>query len=289
MCGAACGNVWAIAHAAADTALAQNTEGSAPSAAGSCTGSVLRCNLSNVAGSLAGAVCAVRARLAYVLLKNATWRHNKVGASRCLAPPSRSPPAMAAAARTERQPRGGAAAPGLWVVPQACAIVLAIHAFSQSASSSSALRITLFFWQVALLVAGPAAWVRWAAFPDLNVFSASSEASSCPFPAAPEGILAVQMLGPLLTFALLAATAALHRLAHASRARPQSADRDAKAPPAPCGWPRLQRLLAFDPAGYRRSAVALYFFTFKLNGSTTSRAAVSTSLTAPPCRSMHLT
>jgi hypothetical protein len=60
---------------------------------------------------------------------------------------------------------------GLLLLAWAC--VLAIHVFSQSASSSSALRITMFFWQVSFLIVGGAAWLRWAAFLDLNFLTAA--------------------------------------------------------------------------------------------------------------------
>jgi hypothetical protein len=38
--------------------------------------------------------------------------------------------------------------------------VLAIHGFAQRSSTSSALRIAMFFWQAALLIVGGATWAR---------------------------------------------------------------------------------------------------------------------------------
>jgi DNA-binding beta-propeller fold protein YncE len=148
---------------------------------------------------------------------------------------------------------------GLLLLAWTC--VFAIHVCSQSVSGSSALRIVMFFWQVALLIAGPAAWVHWAAFLDLNFLALGTGGgggggAECPFPASPHGVLVLQLLGPLLTFALLALSAAAHR-AIALRWPPE-APRTWSGPPAA----RLQQLLRFEAAQYWRSAIALYLFTF---------------------------
>jgi hypothetical protein len=129
-------------------------------------------------------------------------------------------------------------------------VVLVLHFFSQSVSGSSALRITMYMWQVALLVVGRAAWLRWAAFLDLNFFAANG-GSVCPFPVSPVGMLFVLLLGPLLVFVMLGATAALHFLVR----------RDA-AVDEPRGGLMMNRLPPFDVASYARTALSLYFFTF---------------------------
>jgi hypothetical protein len=130
---------------------------------------------------------------------------------------------------------------GLVVLAWAC--VLVIHGFAQRSSTSSALRIAMFYWQVSFLMVGSADWARWAAFLDLNFLGAAGGSGSvCPFPVSPLGALVLQLLGPLLSFALLAATAALHR-----------------------GLDQLQsrvRLPPFERAAYWRTVVTLYFFTF---------------------------
>jgi hypothetical protein len=132
---------------------------------------------------------------------------------------------------------------GLLLLAWAC--VLAIHGFAQRSSTSSALRIAMFFWQVSFLIVGGAAWARWAVFLELNVFTVGSGSGSvCPFPVSPHGSLVLQLLGPLLPFVLLTATATLHR-----------------------GLGRLQpgthtRLPRFELAAYWRTCVTLYFFTF---------------------------
>jgi hypothetical protein len=130
---------------------------------------------------------------------------------------------------------------GLLLLAWAC--VLAVHGFAQRASTSSSLRIAMFFWQVSFLVVGGAAWVRWAAFLDLDFFTAGSGSGSvCPFPVSPHGALALRLLGPLLSYVLLSATAALHR-----------------------GLEQLQtRMLLphFEPAAYWRTTITLYYFTF---------------------------
>jgi hypothetical protein len=101
----------------------------------------------------------------------------------------------------------------------------------------------MFYWQVSFLIVGGPAWARWAAFLDLDFFAAGSGLGSvCPFPLSPHGALVLQLLGPLLSYALLAATAALHR-----------------------GLKQLHtrvRLPRFDPAAYSRTCITLYFFTF---------------------------
>lgn len=52
---------------------------------------------------------------------------------------------------------------------------------------------------------GGAAWVRWAAFLELDFFTAGSGSGSvCPFPVSPDGALALRLLGPLLSYVLLA-------------------------------------------------------------------------------------
>jgi hypothetical protein len=130
---------------------------------------------------------------------------------------------------------------GLLLLAWVC--VLAIHGFAQRASTSSSLRIAMFFWQVSFLIVGGAAWVRWAAFLDLDFFTAGSGSGSvCPFPVSPHGALALRLLGPLLSYVLLAATAALHRRLEQL-------------------WIRV-RLPRFEPAAYWRTAITLYFFTF---------------------------
>ncbi len=130
---------------------------------------------------------------------------------------------------------------GLLVLAWVC--VLVIHGFAQRSSTSSALRIAMFFWQVSFLIVGGAAWARWAAFLELNFFTAGSGFGSvCPFPVSPRGALALRLLGPLLSYALLATTAAVHR-----------------------GLGRLQlgtRVARFESAAYWRTAITLYFFTF---------------------------
>jgi hypothetical protein len=130
---------------------------------------------------------------------------------------------------------------GLLVLAWVC--VLAIHGFSQRSSTSSALRIAMFFWQVSFLIVGGAraAWARWAGFLELNFLTVDSGSGSvCPFPVSPHGALVLRLLGPLLSYALLAATAAVYRaLGHL--------------------WTRLP---PFEPAAYWRTSITLYFFTF---------------------------
>jgi hypothetical protein len=148
---------------------------------------------------------------------------------------------------------------GLLLLAWAC--TLAIHALSQSDSGSGALRVTMFFWQVAFLVLGSAAWVNWANFLDLNFIASGGAGGSsglCPFPVSPHGMLVLRLLGPLLMFALLAVTAAAHFAVDAWRRRlPEGSAATASAP-----CPRLQLMLDFEAAQYWRSAIALYFFTF---------------------------
>jgi hypothetical protein len=161
-------------------------------------------------------------------------------------------------------------------------VVLVLHVFSQSTSGSSALRIAMFMWQTAFLIVGRAQWVTWAAFLDLNFLVASG--SACPFPAAPGEMLALLLLGPLLTFALLGTTAALHALAtrwqecRAPRERVRErlssagaldrasdADADRASSGSGSGWSGRHQLVSlreFDAAPYARTAIALYFFTF---------------------------
>jgi hypothetical protein len=137
----------------------------------------------------------------------------------------------------------GALVFGLLLLAWVC--VLAIHGFAQRSSTGSALRIAMFFWQVSFLIAGGAAWARWAAFLELNFLTASSGSGVlCPFPVSPQGSLVLQLLGPLLSFALLAATAALHRGLGQARQR------------------ACARLARFEPAAYWRTVITLYFFTF---------------------------
>jgi hypothetical protein len=131
---------------------------------------------------------------------------------------------------------------GLLLLAWAC--VLAIHGFAQRSSTSSALRIAMFFWQVSFLVVGGAAWVRWAAFLNFDFFAAGSGSGSvCPFPVSPHGALVLQLLGPLmLPYAMLMATAGLHR-----------------------GLGQLQRITRlprFEATAYWRTCITLYFFTF---------------------------
>jgi hypothetical protein len=130
---------------------------------------------------------------------------------------------------------------GLLLLAWAC--VLAVHGFAQRSSANSALRIAMFFWQVSFLVVGGAAWARWASFLELNFLTAGSGSGSvCPFPVAPQGMLVLLLLGPLLPFALLAGSAGLHR-----------------------GLQRMPMRLPlppFDAAAYQRTMVTLYFFTF---------------------------
>ncbi len=131
----------------------------------------------------------------------------------------------------------------------ACVCTLGLHVVSQRSSSSSALRITMFFWQVSFLIVGSAAWVRWASFLDLNYFTAGSgSGSACPFPVSPHDMLVLRVLGPLLSFALLGFAASLHR------------GLDVAGLPGrdgPC-----RRMPPFDPVTYWRTAISLYFFTF---------------------------
>jgi hypothetical protein len=162
---------------------------------------------------------------------------------------------------------------GLLLLAWLC--VMVIHGLSQSTSSSSSLRIAMFFWQVALLIVGRAAWARWAAAFDLNLL-AGGATSACPFPISAHGMLVLLLLGPLLTFALLCATAALHRGLQAvllSRERGNLAAAELsvsdKAPEAGTrSWPlsavRKLRLLlmSFEATAYYRTAISLYFFTF---------------------------
>jgi hypothetical protein len=131
---------------------------------------------------------------------------------------------------------------GLLVLAWVC--VLAIHGFAQRASTSSALRIAMFFWQVSFLIVGSAAWARWASFLELNVFltAGSGSGSVCPFPLSPPGALALRLLGPLLLYALLAATAGVHR--------------------GLGQLPMPMRRLRFEAAAYWRTAISLYFYTF---------------------------
>ncbi len=127
---------------------------------------------------------------------------------------------------------------GLLVLAWVC--VLAIHGFTQRASTSSALRIAMFFWQVSLLMVDGAAWARWAGVLELNVL-VSGSGSMCPFSVSPVGALALRLLGPLLPYALLAATAGVHR---------------------GLGPLRRLRLPPFQAAAYWRTAISLYFYTF---------------------------
>jgi hypothetical protein len=131
---------------------------------------------------------------------------------------------------------------GLLVLAWTC--VLALHGLTQRSSANSALRIAMFFWQVALLIVGGTVWLRWAAVLDLNfVVAGGASVSVCPFPVSPHGMLVLQLLGPLLSFVLLVVSAALHRLLSPSTE-------------ARC------RLPGFELAAYWRSCVTLYFVTF---------------------------
>jgi hypothetical protein len=133
--------------------------------------------------------------------------------------------------------------------------VLALHALSQSASNTSALRITMYFWQVAFLIVGPAAWVRWATFLDLDFLAATGSGGVCPFPVSPSGMAVLLLLGPLLPFALLAATAMCASALRAARTRWRRSSEAASG--------RLRRgMRAFWAGSFRRTAIALYFFTF---------------------------
>jgi hypothetical protein len=141
---------------------------------------------------------------------------------------------------------------GLLVLAWAC--VLVVHVFAQRSSTSSALRITLFFWQVAFLVVDAAAWTRWASFLGLNFLTASGT-GSCPFPASPYAMILVLQLGPLLPYALLLATAACHFAAAPARPVP-AADVVEPVRPGRCSLP------PFDGAAYFRTTIAIYYFTF---------------------------
>jgi hypothetical protein len=175
--------------------------------------------------------------------------------------------------------------------------VVAIHAMSQSTEDSGSLRITMYFWQVAFLIVGPSAWVRWAEFLSLNFTTTSGGTGTCPFPISPDGMVVLLLLGPLLTFALLALTVVAH--ACLALVRPSCSGSDARneadeqglelQPPAsatgalragPVDSP--SSALELNPTGdpgtalknddapaqgfslvpYQRTAIALYFFTF---------------------------
>jgi hypothetical protein len=161
---------------------------------------------------------------------------------------------------------------GLLLGASACVVV--IHALSQSKAGSSALRIALYMWQVALLVVDHASWLHWAAFLDLNFLTAGG-GSACPFPTTGDGMLLLRLLGPLLCFVLLAATAALDvALGRCgcncydckrwplwrSRAGADGAFRGPREPAAELedGADIKHNYLS----RYARSVVALYFFTF---------------------------
>ncbi len=152
--------------------------------------------------------------------------------------------------------------------------VMVIHGLSQSTLGSSALRIALYMWQVALLVAGRATWLRWAAFLDLDFLTATG-GSACPFPASPLGVLLAQLLAPLILFALLGATAAVHAAFLHFRQQSPAAGDDAlpddaeslAASRSSSRTDRVLRVLSIDPsrfvvAAYARTSISLYFFTF---------------------------
>jgi hypothetical protein len=140
-------------------------------------------------------------------------------------------------------------------------LVLALHALSQRASDSSALRITMYMWQVAFLVVGSADWLSWAGFLDLNVSLFHGNGSACPFPVSPAGMMLVRLLGPLLMFVLLAFTAVIH--AAASRVLQREAYGRAQRPSGPALNALLRcRCGAFQWTPYARSVLSLYFFTF---------------------------
>jgi hypothetical protein len=137
----------------------------------------------------------------------------------------------------------GALVFGLLVLAWACMLV--IHAFAQRSSTSSSLRIAMFFWQVSFLIVGGAVWARWAAFLELNFLAiGSSSGALCPFPVSPHGSLVLQLMGPLLSYALLAVTAGLHGGLRQLLPRTRA-------------W-----LPPLEPAAYGRTCIALYFFTF---------------------------
>ncbi len=146
--------------------------------------------------------------------------------------------------------------------------VLAVHGFAQRSSTSSALRITLLFWQVALLIVAAAAWARWASFLELNFFT-SFGGSSCPFPASPPGMVVVLILGPLLSYALLLATAMCHRTTcrFGQAPTPEPAVNEGRV------FALLVKIVVvakrcalilpdFDWAAYFRTCIVLYCFTF---------------------------
>ncbi len=141
---------------------------------------------------------------------------------------------------------------GLLLLAWVC--VLVIHGFSQRSSNSSALRITLLFWQVAPFIVDTPSWTRWASFLGLNFLTASF-GSAYPFPATPLEMTLVLQLGPLLPYAFLLATAMCHRGVVAAVAK-----RCTRA----CGLPSF----AFNWSTYFRTTIALYFFTFNVDSIT---------------------
>jgi hypothetical protein len=158
----------------------------------------------------------------------------------------------------------------------AWACVLVIHIFSQSTTNSSALRITLYLWQVSILIVDQSSWLRWANFMDLNIAVAGTGgARVCPFPISAGDMLLLRLLGPLLCYILLAATMVIHAIAVATCGTcRRTTDGDHEASPkqlpaaattATIGVPTASRSTGsfrFDGAPYIRSIIALYFFTF---------------------------
>ncbi len=135
--------------------------------------------------------------------------------------------------------------------------VLVLLGLAQRSSTSSSLRIAMFFWQVSFLMVGNASWVRWAAFLDLNFLAGSGSGSVCPFPVSPYGMLILQLVGPLFSWVLLAATAAAHRGLAVKPVRLGG------AAGAPSRHMRLcEHVPPFEMAAYWRTCITLYFFTF---------------------------
>jgi hypothetical protein len=150
-------------------------------------------------------------------------------------------------------------------------VVFLIHLLSQWTTSTSALRIAMFFWQAALLIVGRSAWLRWASVLDLNFLSVGGAQSVCPFPASPEGMLRLLLLAPLFTYLLLAVGAFVHYAVQrvlVARHDPPRVEREPSGVEADdSALTRVARRLAvelrrFQPAAYWRTSISLYFFTF---------------------------
>jgi hypothetical protein len=154
----------------------------------------------------------------------------------------------------------------------AWSVVFVIHLLSQWTTSTSALRITMFFWQVAYLIVGRGAWLRWASVLDLNFLSVGGAQSVCAFPTSPTGMLRLLLLTPLMAYVLLAVAALVHYTAQrVLLVRDDGVPRIEREPSGISAndgaLSRVTRRLAaelrhFQLAAYWRTSISLYFFTF---------------------------